>query len=35
MSREVLAGLDKEKIGIASGTYAIVELPPVRVEASG
>ena len=32
MSRDILAALDKAKIGIASGTYAIVELPPVRIE---
>lgn len=33
MSREILAGLDAAKIGIASGTYAIVEMPPLRIEA--
>jgi small-conductance mechanosensitive channel len=32
MSREILTELDKAKIGIASGTYAIVELPPIRIE---
>ena len=32
MSRDILDGLDKAKIGIASGTYAIVELPPIKVE---
>jgi len=32
MSREILAALDKAKIGIASGTYAIVEVPPIRIE---
>ena len=32
MSREILAGLNEAKIEIASGTYAIVELPPVKVE---
>ena len=32
MSRDILAGLDEAKIGIASGTYAIVEVPPIRVE---
>ena len=31
MSREILAALDTEKIGIASGTYAIVEVPPIRI----
>jgi small-conductance mechanosensitive channel len=32
MSRDILAGLDQAKIGIASGTYAIVEMPPLKVE---
>jgi small-conductance mechanosensitive channel len=32
MSRDILAGLDEAKIGIASGTYAIVEVPPLRIE---
>jgi len=32
MSRDILAALDKAKIGIASGTYAIVEVPPIRIE---
>jgi small-conductance mechanosensitive channel len=32
MSREIMKGLDAAKIGIASGTYEIVGLPPVRVE---
>jgi small-conductance mechanosensitive channel len=32
MSRDVLAGLDKAGIGIASATYDIVGLPPIRVE---
>ena len=32
MSREIMAALEKERIGIASGTYQIVGLPPVRVE---
>jgi hypothetical protein len=27
-----MAGLDEAKIGIASGTYANVVLPPVRTE---
>jgi small-conductance mechanosensitive channel len=35
MSREILAGLEKAKIGIASGTYAIVEFPTVKVEQAG
>jgi small-conductance mechanosensitive channel len=33
ISREILAELDKAKIGIASGTYEIVGLPPIRVVA--
>lgn len=32
MSREIMKGFDADKIGIASGTYEIVGLPPVRVE---
>lgn len=32
ISREMLAGLDAAKIGIASGTYEIVGVPPIRVE---
>lgn len=32
MSREVIDELDKAGIGIASGTYEIVGLPPIRVE---
>ena len=32
MSREILTGLDEAKIEIASGTYAIVEIPPLRLE---
>jgi len=35
MFRDILDGLDKAKIGIASGTYAIVEFPPIRVEQGG
>ncbi len=31
MSREVIGALEKAKIGIASGTYEIVGLPPIRV----
>lgn len=31
MSREILAGLEEAKIGIASGTYEIVGIPPIRV----
>lgn len=33
MSREILAALDEAKIGIASATYEIVGLPPVKMEA--
>ena len=32
MSRDILAALEKAKIGIASSTYAIVEVPPIRIE---
>ena len=32
MSREILDGLDAAGIGIASGTYEIVGVPPVKVE---
>jgi small-conductance mechanosensitive channel len=32
MSRELLRGLEAAGIGIASGTYEIVGLPPIRVE---
>jgi small-conductance mechanosensitive channel len=32
MSRDILGELEKAKIGIASGTYAIVEVPPIRIE---
>lgn len=32
MYREMLAELDRVKIGIASGTYAIVEVPPLVVK---
>ena len=35
MSREVLAELDKAGIGLASGTYEIVGLPPIRVKLEG
>ncbi|MGI8891519.1 MAG: hypothetical protein ACR2G0_12155 [Chthoniobacterales bacterium] len=31
MSREILDGLDKAGIGIASGTYEIVGLPPLQL----
>ena len=32
MSRDILAALDEANIGIASATYAIVEVPPVKLE---
>jgi small-conductance mechanosensitive channel len=32
MSRDIIDNLDKAKIGIASGTYEIVGLPPIRVD---
>ena len=31
MSREILHALDRAHIGIASGTYAIVEFPPITI----
>lgn len=34
MSRDILAGLDEANIGIASGTYAIVEVPPIKLESA-
>jgi small-conductance mechanosensitive channel len=35
MSREILDALDQAKIGIASSTYDIVGMPPIRVELAG
>ena len=32
ISRDLLAGLDQAGIGIASGTYDIVGLPPIRIQ---
>jgi small-conductance mechanosensitive channel len=32
MTRDILKALDDAKIGIASGTYAIVEFPPLKIE---
>ena len=32
ISREILSGLDAAGIGIASGTYEIVGMPPIRLE---
>jgi hypothetical protein len=34
LSRDILAGFDKAAIEIASSTYDIVGLPPIRVERS-
>ena len=31
MSREILARFDEAKIGIASGTYAVVQMPPIEI----
>jgi small-conductance mechanosensitive channel len=35
MSREILDGLDAARIGIASSTYDIVGMPPIRVQLDG
>ena len=35
MSREILAALDEAGIGIASATFEIVGLPPIRIRRSG
>ncbi|MGI4828705.1 MAG: mechanosensitive ion channel family protein [Janthinobacterium lividum] len=35
MSRYILAEMDKSGIGVASGTYEIVGMPPLRVEMDG
>ncbi len=35
ISREILAGFDAADIGIASSTYDIVGLPPIKVEIAG
>ena len=35
MSRDILARLTEAKIEIASGTYAIVEMPPLKVDLGG
>jgi hypothetical protein len=32
MSRDIIAALDEAGIGIASGTYDIVGLPPIRIQ---
>jgi len=32
ISRDILEGLGREKIGIASGTYEVVGMPPLKVE---
>jgi small-conductance mechanosensitive channel len=34
ISRDILNGFEKAKIGIASGTYEVVGMPPLRVELS-
>jgi hypothetical protein len=34
ISRDILAGLEEAHIGIASSTYDIVGLPPIRIENS-
>lgn len=34
ISRDIMDGLDAAKIGIASGTYDIVGLPPIRIEST-
>jgi hypothetical protein len=31
INRDVIAGLDEANIQIASGTYAIVQLPPIEI----
>lgn len=33
VSRDIIAALDEAKIGIASGTYAIVQMPPIELAA--
>lgn len=35
ISREILFGLEASKIGIASGTYEIVGIPPIKIEVPG
>jgi hypothetical protein len=35
ISREILADLDSAKIGIASNTYDIVGVPPIKVQVVG
>lgn len=32
MSREILAEFEKARLGIASGTYAIVQVPPIEIK---
>lgn len=34
ISREVIAGFDEAKIGIASATYEIVGIPPIELKQS-
>ena len=35
MSRDILAEFEKANIGIASGTYQIVGMPPIKVKIEG
>lgn len=35
MSREIIDALDAAKIGVASGTYAVVQMPTLRVKLEG
>ena len=35
MSRCILAEMDKAGIGIASGTYEIVGMPPLKIDLNG
>jgi hypothetical protein len=35
MARDIIAAFDEAKLEIASATYAIVGIPPVRVEQAG
>lgn len=32
MTRDILAGMQTAGVGVASGTYAVVEFPPVTLE---
>jgi hypothetical protein len=35
MSRDIIAAFDAAGLGLASGTYEIVGMPPLRVEMTG